>query len=314
MVVCFVLWLYVFIMVVCFVLWLYVLYYCFMFCIMVVCLVSWLYVLYYGCMFCIMVVCFYYGCMFFTMVVCFIMVVFCIMVVCFVLWLYVLYYGRTFCIMVVCSVYFRLILQVTILNVMFMHSYCYVCSVLYILFASCQLALFGYPDWDFLRAFSSVVRQMPGYTSQRRGTARTLPSYWIVLFYVPFVCKCVQYYCHQVATQLQLTNISYHIITLMLTNSAVTNDHYLAFTQNCVSDGFLFQLNSAHTWHASERNVNHISWIPASTVPESDRNAVHQIFTQLEEGWKLHQIFNPPNLLSSYSAVPQHQALRDLRL
>jgi len=33
----------------------------------------------------------------------------------------------------------------------------------------------------------------------------------IVLFYVLFVCKCVLYYCHKVATQLQL-NISYHII------------------------------------------------------------------------------------------------------
>ena len=30
-----------------------------------------------------------------------------------------------------------------------MYSYCYVCSVLYILFSSCQLALFGYPDWGF---------------------------------------------------------------------------------------------------------------------------------------------------------------------
>jgi len=29
-----------------------------------------------------------------------------------------------------------------------------------------------------------------------------------VLFYVLFVCKCVLYYCHQVATRLQLTNIS----------------------------------------------------------------------------------------------------------
>jgi len=28
-------------------------------------------------------------------------------------------------------------------------------------------------DW-FFRAFPSVVRQMPGYTSQRRGTVRTL--------------------------------------------------------------------------------------------------------------------------------------------
>ena len=34
-----------------------------------------------------------------------------------------------------------------------------------------------------------------------------------VLFYVLFVCKCVLYYCHRVLTQLQLTNISYHIIS-----------------------------------------------------------------------------------------------------
>ena len=31
-----------------------------------------------------------------------------------------------------------------------------------------------------------------------------------VSFCVLFVCKCVLYYCHQVTTQLQLINISYH--------------------------------------------------------------------------------------------------------
>jgi hypothetical protein len=35
---------------------------------------------------------------------------------------------------------------------------------------------------------------------------------FIVLFCVLFVCKCVLYYCQRFSTQLQLTNVSYHII------------------------------------------------------------------------------------------------------
>jgi len=34
-----------------------------------------------------------------------------------------------------------------------------------------------------------------------------------VMFYVLFVCKCVLYYCHRLTIQLQLINISYHIIS-----------------------------------------------------------------------------------------------------
>ena len=48
--------------------------------------------------------------------------------------------------------------------------------------------------------------------------ARTLPNFCVVLciacsvsFCVLFVCICVLYYCHRVATQWQLTNISYII-------------------------------------------------------------------------------------------------------
>jgi hypothetical protein len=82
---------------------------------------------------------------------------------------------------------------------------------------------------------SSVVRQMPGYNSRRRGTARTsqftsqlfpcncsfflckcffffsificVPSY---VFCVLFVCKCVPYCRHRVSTKLQLNNNNHH--------------------------------------------------------------------------------------------------------
>ena len=82
--------------------------------------------------------------------------------------------------------------------VLVMYSYCYV----YVFLLTCTLTEVFFP------AFSSVVRQMPGYNSQIRGTARTVPEL-IVSFCVLFVCKCVLYYCHWVSTQLQLTNIPY---------------------------------------------------------------------------------------------------------
>jgi len=40
-------------------------------------------------------------------------------------------------------------------------------------------------------AFSSVVRQMPGYNSPKRGTARTLPNF----LYCHVYCLCVNVYC-----------------------------------------------------------------------------------------------------------------------
>ena len=90
-------------------------------------------------------------------------------------------------------------------------SLCILIAV-FVLSVSSQTRL---PILRFFRAFSSVVRQMPGYNQPRRGTARTLPNFCVVLYIVCFVsscvlfvCKCVLYYCHRLRTQLQLINIS----------------------------------------------------------------------------------------------------------
>jgi len=76
------------------------------------------------------------------------------------------------------------------------------------------------PWLRFFRAFSSIVRQMLGYNSQRRGTARTLPKHFVLFHVLSVLCRsvyclCVNVYC-TTATVWQpncsLTNISCHII------------------------------------------------------------------------------------------------------
>jgi len=66
------------------------------------------------------------------------------------------------------------------------------------------------PNFNQIWTFKTGFHEAP----QQRGTARTLPKL-IVLFCVPFVCKCVLYCCHRGATQLQLTNISISILCIV---------------------------------------------------------------------------------------------------
>jgi hypothetical protein len=74
------------------------------------------------------------------------------------------------------------------------------------------------PWLTVFHAFSWTVRQIPGYTSQRRVTARALPNFCVALCIVlcrlccSVYCLCVNVYCTTATgcqPQLQL-NISYH--------------------------------------------------------------------------------------------------------
>ena len=93
----------------------------------------------------------------------------------------------------------------------FLFLYLYILIVMYSPFSIFVFMLptdnLRLPWLSFFRAFSSLVKKMPGCNSQIRSTARTLPQLF-VLFCVLCVCKCVLCYCQRVSTQLQLTNIS----------------------------------------------------------------------------------------------------------
>jgi hypothetical protein len=82
-----------------------------------------------------------------------------------------------------------------------MHSYCsttltevYQCfnTVIYVfLLWGLRILIVQLPWLRFFRAFSSVVRQMPGYNLPSRGTARTLPNF----LYCSQILCCVKILC-----------------------------------------------------------------------------------------------------------------------
>ena len=114
-----------------------------------------------------------------------------------------------------------------------------------------SVATLQLPWLRFFRAFSSVVRQMLEYNSQRRGTARTLPKMF-VLAYVLFVfcrsvyCLCVNVYCtaaNEWQTNCSLTNISYNLIFAICVCACVC----VCVCARVISVCFLGKQNSCHT-------------------------------------------------------------------
>ena len=93
--------------------------------------------------------------------------------------------------------YVFLLLCLCIPIVMFMYSYCY--GHVFLLLCLCIFIFLFMYSYYYVYVFLLLC------------TFRSVYSVFIVLFCVLFVCQCVLYCCHRVATQLQLTNISYRI-------------------------------------------------------------------------------------------------------
>ena len=108
---------------------------------------------------------------------------------------------------------------------MYFYFYVYVFLLYVYASSSCQLALFGYPDWNFSVLFPQLQGKCQGKTA-KTGHGPDISKIFVlfytytyivcfVSFCVLFVCKYVLYYCHRLATLFQLTNI-YHIVSYQI--------------------------------------------------------------------------------------------------
>jgi hypothetical protein len=107
-------------------------------------------------------------------------------------------------------------------------SYCTFMHLLYVIsmYSYCMFMYLHRASWH---SSATLTEVFPCFFLSCKANAKVKPakmghgphsSYCVVLcivcfvsFCVLFVCKCVLNYCHRMATQLQLINISYHIIS-----------------------------------------------------------------------------------------------------
>ena len=122
---------------------------------------------------------------------------------------------------------------------------------------------------------------------------------YIVMFCLLFVCKCVLYYCHRVSTQLQLTNVSYHIITMPNTYTKVW---YTKYTPNSVTN---WVCCTFHWWIVRSYKIDRwIYLLTAVGLTPGGSSTVH-IYTQTIQNDTKQTIHRTTQQFGRVRAVPR---------
>jgi hypothetical protein len=116
------------------------------------------------------------------------------------------------------------------------------------------------------------------------------------------MCKCVLYYCHRVSTQLQLTNIPYHIICT--TRPAGHANIACVTSSRFASYGYSLTLDEDESWVSysgrftpGERSFPRTFWIGGWVGPRTNLDAVSRIEPRFL-GWLAHS----PSRYTEYAA------------
>ena len=91
------------------------------------------------------------------------------------------------------------------------YSYCCLC-ILIVVYVFLDAATLTEVFLCFFLGCKENARVILAKTGHGPHSSKIVVLLYVLLFYCSMYCLCVNVYCHRVTTQLQLTNISYHLL------------------------------------------------------------------------------------------------------